>query len=454
MGGLLLRSLLLFFFWESPLTIVDETHYQAIAENLHEHQQFALHENKPTAIRPPAYPFFLFAVYSLVGGVSLNAVRIIQVLLSGLMIVLTYKIGEALFDRRVGWFAAGIMAVYPSFLFFTHLLLTEVLFTVILLFFVWTVVRLYDVKPENGSSTKQVLTYGLLAGASLGAGALTRSILYPFLIPFLLFLIISLRNLSISKRVATCAAIFICYALVIAPWAMRNYSLYQDFVPVATMGGLNLYMGNYEHTPLNRAWAAVDLTGDKTWYHGHEAELRDLNEAQKQKWAMGQAKAFMMENKGLTLKRTLIKAANFWGLERSIIAGILHDHWPRLSSMWILIFLTAAVFFVYGFVVLTAVIGIGFNINLHRWSVVFILVLLLYFTGLHALVFGHSRYHLPLIPLLSVFAGWTCLNRRSVWGARHRVSVKASLAVGVVFILIWLREIILVEGERFLKLLA
>jgi len=51
-------------------------------------------------------------------------------------------------------------------------------------------------------------------------------------------------------------------------------------------GGLNMYLGNYEHTPLNRAWAAIDLTGDKTWFYGHEKELAGMNEAQKQEWAM------------------------------------------------------------------------------------------------------------------------------------------------------------------------
>ena len=37
--------------------------------------------------------------------------------------------------------------------------------------------------------------------------------------------------------------------LVVAPWAVRNTRLHGVFTVVDTMGGLNLLMGNYAHTP-------------------------------------------------------------------------------------------------------------------------------------------------------------------------------------------------------------
>ncbi len=79
------------------------------------------------------------------------------------------------------------------------------------------------------------------------------------------------------------------------------------------MGGFNLYMGNYEHTPLNRSWAAVELTGNKAWYYGHKQVLSGMNEAQKGKWCKEKAKEFILNHKLLTVKRDLVKAANFWG---------------------------------------------------------------------------------------------------------------------------------------------
>ena len=466
--GLLLRAGLLIFFWDQPLTIVDETHYQRIAENILNHHEFSYKVGQPHALRPPLFPFFLSAIYLITGGVHFNSIRIAQILLSLGIIILLYPLGKHFFDRRIGLLASFIFAVYPSFIFFTHLLLTEVLFTFFLILFVYFFLKFLKtetIKEEEQTNileAKRVTSFPLslifntryrnilLTGLFLGLGALTRSGLYPFLFIAIIFVFFVCRGMLIEK-LRWASILTIGFILVVSPWAIRNYILFKDLVIIDTIGGLNLYLGNYEHTPLNRAWAAIDLTGDKTWFYGHEKELAKMNEAQKQRWAITKAREFILGHIGLTLKRDLIKAANFWGLEREVIGPIINGHWPRLNKTSYLIAITSLIFITYGLILACSVFGIMFQLQLRNKGILFCVALIVFFTGTHAIVFGHSRYHLPLMPLLALFASWSLINTKIIWHSRYTWKTMVSMIFLASLIGIWGREILFIEGARFLQ---
>lgn len=439
--GLILRVVSLLYFWDMPLTIVDENHYQAIAEHILNDQQFALESGQPTSIRPPLYPAFLSGIYVLTGGIHFNAVRIVQIIFSLATIYLIYLLGKQLFSEQVGLLAAFIFSVYPSFIFFTHLLLTEVLFTFLFILFIFLFLEFLK-KKEN-----RII---LFAGLILGFGALTRSILYPFLMIGMVYIAIFCAG-SFSKKITWLALFMFGYVLVVGPWAVRNTILQKSFVAVDTMGGLNMYMGNYEHTPFNRAWTAVDLPAEQYWSRGHEALLAGMTEAQKDAWASKQAKTFILNNKLLTLKRALVKAASFWGLEREIIGGILAGHYPGLEHPVVLISITLMIFGSYVLVAMGAVFGLTYHFQFKRYDILFLVILLGYFTGIHTIIFGHSRYHLPLISFLVIFAAWTFTHRADLWKERARKSFTCSLFLTGLLITIWIREIVFVEGARYLE---
>jgi 4-amino-4-deoxy-L-arabinose transferase-like glycosyltransferase len=448
--GLLLRLSVLTLFWDTPLTNVDETHYQAIAENILDHGEFSVRTGYPTSIRPPLYPAFLSACYALFGHIDYNGIRIIQILFSLGLIYTVSLLGKRMFDERSGLTAGLIFACYPSFVFFTNFLLTEILFTLLFTLFVWLFLELFhsqNREVKSGSTNKLKV---FLSGVLLGLSALTRSILYPFLPVALILIAFFFRGTPL--KIIKYAVLFTAgYALIISPWAIRNSILHQTPVVVGTMGGLNLYMGNYAHTPLNRAWAAIDLTGEKVWYYGHEDVLKGMNEAQKQKWAVSKAKDYMWEHKLLTTKRSLIKAANFWGLERSVLGGVLSGNWPDLKGKVALVVTSFFIFAVYGIVVMGSVFGLIYNFDSRPVGVLITIVLFAYFTGMHALVFGHSRYHLPLVPLMIVFASWSALHLRTIFEQRKEWKFKLSFVVSSIFIAIWSREIVFIEAARLLK---
>jgi 4-amino-4-deoxy-L-arabinose transferase-like glycosyltransferase len=453
--GFLLRAGLLFFFWNESPDIVDETHYNKIAMNLYYQNEFSLEQGKPTAMRPPLYPAFLRAVYFLSGGRHLNAVRIVQIFISLLIIYLVFALGRKLFDTQAGLLAALLFAVYPSFLFFTHFILTEVLFTLLLILFVYFYLELLGPNRQGFTDSAPVgwfqrYRYALYAGAFLGLSALTRSILYPFIVPASLFLLLFGKG-NIRNKIGISFVFIIGYALVISPWAVRNTRLFGQFVAVGTMGGLNLYMGNYDHTPLHRAWVAVDLPYRKAWYRGHEKELAAMNEAQRQLWAVAKAKEFMKRHKWLTLKRCVIKAGNFWGLERSVVGGIFLGYWPRLNKSGYVFAMVLAVTGMCALVAIGSVYGAFMNFTLKNTGILFFALLVVYFTIMHALVFGHPRYHLPLVPLMAVCCSWALLNVSSLWEARHSGRFYAACLAVLLLVGMWLEEIFLADGARFLK---
>lgn len=420
------------------IRIVDERHYFQLASSIFTGWGFAWGPEVPTSIRPPFYPAFLASIWTLVGHKSLFMVRVAQILINLLTVCLVYQLGCQVFSKRTGLLASAIFCLYPSFLAFNYLILTEVLFTFFLVAFLLGYVL--TLKSER-------LSYSLGTGMILGVAALTRSILWPFpiiLAPLTFFFLKGEKQ----RRVLLVGTMVLGYLLVITPWAIRNTELQKVFTVVNSMGGITLMMGNYEHTPLNRAWDPVSIAGDKSIWVQLKRDFPDSGkwtEGQKEKWAQKEAFRFMMDHPALTLKRIIVKFASFWGLERTIIGGIKrYFHPPPWLALTIMIIIPVS----YAFVMVFACLGLFLaHPKDQRFHVLF-LVIILFMSGLHALVFGHPRYHLPLIPVLILY-GASAISERSWFNIRKSLKIAAGpiTAYGLL-LMAWGREVLLVESER------
>ena len=69
-------------------------------------------------------------------------------------------------------------------------------------------------------------------------------------------------------------------------------------------------------------------------------------------------------------------------------------------------------------------------------------------TGIHSLVFGHSRYYIPLIPLLAIYAAavWEA-GPRDVWRRAGRARYAAAVTL-IVLVGAWIRQIAIVDAAR------
>ena len=80
--------------------------------------------------------------------------------------------------------------------------------------------------------------------------------------------------------------------------------------------------------------------------------------------------------------------------------------------------------------------------------------LIVFVTAVHAPVSGHPRYHLPLIPLFAAYAAQAWAIRRELWTARRTWPLRVASVCAALLAVAWLREVLFVELERYLKALG
>ena len=222
------------FVWLRPSTLdyPDERSYNTVAENFLDGRGFVLSE-RLRVHRTPGYPIMLAAVYSIAGRGNLPAVGLVQAALGTLTVALTAALAIALFGPQAALAAAAVAALYPFHLYMTPLLLTETLFTLLLLLYTAAVVKL--TAPQSADC----LGWALVAGLAGGAAIMTKPSILP-LIPataVLVALIARPRKTAITASVL----LLVLSTAVVLPWTVRNHRLTGHLVLTTLWTGKSLY---------------------------------------------------------------------------------------------------------------------------------------------------------------------------------------------------------------------
>jgi 4-amino-4-deoxy-L-arabinose transferase-like glycosyltransferase len=443
-AALVLRLAILAMTTQLSLKIVDEQHYHVLATSMVEGRGMAS-ASGPTSLRPPVYPALVAGLWSVSGSRSLQVVRVFQDLLGLATAVLVYWIGRRLYDNRTALVAAGITAFYPALVLANSLFLTETVFTFLLTAFVAALIALLQ-RPRPAVAVS--------AGLLLGLAALTRSIVWPLplvLVPFLAWI----APATFPRRLMCCALLLAAYAAVLLPWAVRNTRLQGVPVVVDTMGGMNLRMGNYEFTPHDRIWDAVSQRGPQSWIVGippHPPGRGEWTEGEKERWARQQALAFMVAHPSLTIWRAVIKFSDFWALDRDYMAAIQRGMYH--PPVWAAVVATAAMTAAFPLVIGLAIVGICLRPPADWRSHLLLILLVLFVTALHSVVFGHPRYRLPLTPILAVYAGAAVSARawRRLFEGWRVALLPVVLALGLVAI--WTTQFVVRDWPLVKQLLG
>lgn len=195
------------------------------------------HEGATTDFEP-LYALFLAGIRWVVGDRP-AIVLLVQGLVAAFGAVLLFRLAEALSgSRRVGVFAGVLFAMYPLLIrHATDGTESALLSTFLMAFAFWFVTA----KTTRGAA---------LAGIWLGLATLTRAMVLP-LVP----LSIAIMLWDGRRRAA---AGLLSAILVIAPWALRNYSLNGALLP--TRLGLNLFISNSSYNVIPEY--PPDILGD------------------------------------------------------------------------------------------------------------------------------------------------------------------------------------------------
>lgn len=442
--GLAVRVAIWLWLRHEPLHTWDELDYNRLAVNLATGGGFAFEANVPTSQRPPLYPAVVAAVYWLWGVEHFSVVRLLQAAVSLANVVLLHRLAAAIFCQRVALVAAGAIALYPSLLVFNHLLLTEVLFTVLL-----AAACHVSIQAMQTPS----LPRAILAGALLGAAALTRSVLSPFAI-VLSVLIFRRSPGSLGRRALAAGLLAAAFACIIAPWVVRNTRLERTLVGIDTMAGRTLMIGNYRHTPLERPWDFSAVPAERSWAVALAATYRvpaNATRGEIDALAFRAGLRFMWEHPWLTLGRSIAKFVRFWGLERELIAGAARGYFGHLSSPAVLL-LALTILGAYVGAMLTGIFGLLMAPPADRRAHELLLLVIGVICLVYTVTFGHSRYHLPVMPLMLLYSASACVHARDIWSRRRSPAFRWAVALCATLILGWLWELA-VDADRYWPLL-
>ena len=89
-----------------------------------------------------------------------------------------------------------------------------------------------------------------------------------------------------------------------------------------------------------------------------------------------------------------------------------------------------------------------------NWRIhILLLLVIAYVCGMHTIVFGHSRYHLPLMPIVFVYAAAAIAHAGVIWRQRRSIQFFLASALCVLLLASWGWELIWVDPQRYLSVL-
>ena len=396
----------------------------------------AIPPDAPTAFWSFLYPLFLAGAYGVVGYHPLVA-RLLQAVAVGLLMPwLVYRLGRRTFSETVGLAAAAAIAVYLYLVYYSATLMTEPFYIVTLL---WSLdvaqrIALAARRPETIGTRRGWARWAEL-GLAWGLAALLRQqvlLLAPLLLAWLLWA--TWGRIPLRRYVLSVALALAVVAAFILPWTLRNYVVYDDFLPLNSNVGYALYAANHPQQgnrfePLNLAPVPKEWQG--------------LNEAEQSRLLTAAGIGFVLAEPGRFAFQTLDRFRNyfrFWPLKTS----------PPISNVSrVLSFGLYLPFMVYG-LVRSLLLARGGEVGAGRKAgpgkptpalaapavpaQYRMLVSLLYlymasYATMHLLTWAMHRYRLPVDAVLMVFVGLAAVDlyRRLVRGRVARPQVREAV---------------------------
>lgn len=403
----------------------DQVSYDMLAKQVLNGKGFTVAEQwwpvtpagEPTAHWSYLYVLYLVAIYSVFGYIPLVA-RLIQAIIVGiLMPLLVYQLGKRHFGRPTGLIAAGLMAGYIYFFYYSATLMTETFYITAILGTMYLADKLQqaltDETDPRQSARKIKLSVGL--GLTLATAVLLRQLFLLF-IPFLFLWLLwcSYRDRNRKKVFGMITNLGIAttiLVLAIIPFTIRNYQVFDRFVLLNTNAGFAFFWGNH---PIHGTTFVPILPADGPSYQDLiPEELLGLNEAELDSALLTRAINTIVADPVRYLRLSLSRVEEYFKFWPSSESGLISNI-SRVFSFGIL-----WPFMLYGIIM---------SVRQKKWApelLIFYLFIVVY-TGVHLLTWTLIRYRLPIDAILLIFAGAAFVDIKTKfyqWRAKSRKSI-------------------------------
>jgi len=380
--------------------------------------------------RGPLYPYLLAGILKATGG-RLLAARLVQANLAALTSVAVLFVARRVVDRRWAVAAAALAAVHPIFIYFSHELLIVSVATLLNVLFVLAILRADEVPTW---------TRWMGAGAVGGLAALARANVLVFLPCVIAWVWMGAAEGAPTATGRTTAVggatrsrtsllrvslLLLGTAIVIAPVTLRNSVLSGDFVPIASQGGVNFYIGNNKDA--DGISAAVPELGE-TWSYAECVRIAEIEEgrtltpSEVSRFWYRRGMGFIRREPGAAARLFVKKLVLFWDrheLANTKDIGFFGAASPVFRALrWL----------GFGLIAPLALAGIVFGRR--RGAVLLMCFVLSYMVGL-GIFFVNARYRLPAVPFVIVLG---VLGASWLWGRARARDTRSLVAGGAVLL--------------------
>jgi 4-amino-4-deoxy-L-arabinose transferase-like glycosyltransferase len=411
-----------------PLTS-DGKDYDAIARLVAHGNGFSL-EGTPTAFRPPGYPLLLASTYAVFGD-SKTPMRIFQVIADALSCLLLFSIGKKMFSEKVGLAAAAILSLFPIQVLYVSHLMTETIFTTVLLLIVWAVISEKNEQPSPRES--------ILLGVLTGIGVLIRPT--AALMPLVIVLYRWKKGTPFRANMRSLVVVAAVAFAAVSPWVVRNYAEFHR-ASLTSNAGINFWIGN--HSGANGAYSfpekdnpllAVTDDFDRSdigfklgieFIRSHPLEY------------------FLVEGK----KIAHFFAADYW-LLTTMAYKVEWANAPNTGTVFSQLSIEDILILHLPFiaVILLGTFGLVCPAERDEKKLFFLRALILYWIAVHLIFYADARYRFPIVPIFILAAayGWFIVREKTFQRTRMRLLTFTLLCL--LYAAGWLGEIITLRSK-------
>ena len=295
----------------------------AVAASVAEGRGFSsplrLVETGATAWLAPIYPYLLAAMFKIFGVYSYPSniiIRIFNVACAAFTCWPIAAIGTRAFGKKTGTAAAWAWVFLPTAVFYPVVWVWDTALAGLWL----ALLTAATLKLRGSVRMGAWIGYGAL----WAAGAMINPSLLSVLPILALWAMWPLRKQwGQAARLALAATVI--FAAGIAPWTIRNYAVFHQFIPLRSNFGLELWLGNNSNVPDSWSWwLHPNHDMDEALKYARMTEMPYMEEKEREAWA------FIRSHPADTARFVLHRFTNHWlGISDSPV-----DLWP--TAPWYL----------------------------------------------------------------------------------------------------------------------